>query len=95
MNRKCPTCGGDAASWLRKLLLGPGFSTACRQCGERVSLSWASYVAAVPLLASTAITYSMAPWSTRDFVWAVACGLTAILVVLAFPIVKVSKGDGI
>ena len=37
---QCPSCQQSALSWWRKLCLGPLNQATCRQCGQRVSISW-------------------------------------------------------
>ena len=45
---RCPHCGNDCISGLRKTFLGPFVATSCSSCGKRVSVPYWSMVAMVP-----------------------------------------------
>jgi hypothetical protein len=46
----CPHCGKPAISWFTKSWLGPGRSATCRECGEKLSVSWLSLIAMIPMV---------------------------------------------
>jgi len=50
----CPMCGQRACSDLRKFSLGPGKPVQCRECGARISVSWATGGVVFVLLNATA-----------------------------------------
>ncbi|WP_339616278.1 hypothetical protein [uncultured Gilvimarinus sp.] len=57
---KCPHCGEQAMTPLRKTLLGPAQSTGCKRCGGRISVSAAAFFALIPFLLSMILANSLA-----------------------------------
>tara|TARA_B100001996_G_scaffold43860_2_gene31685 strand:- start:73 stop:339 length:267 start_codon:yes stop_codon:yes gene_type:complete len=51
MSLKCPHCKKDAMSVSTRLWLGPARRVACENCGKYVSVSWASVIGLIPILA--------------------------------------------
>ena len=46
----CPHCGKPAISWFTKLFLGPARSVKCRECDGKLSVSWLSLIAVIPMI---------------------------------------------
>jgi hypothetical protein len=50
MKLRCPHCGEDGVSGLRKMLLGPRQSTICKNCSKRVGVPYWSIACSIPLI---------------------------------------------
>jgi DNA-directed RNA polymerase subunit RPC12/RpoP len=48
INLTCPYCSGQAMTLARKMWLGPATSTACKNCGKKVSVPFSAMVEVVP-----------------------------------------------
>jgi hypothetical protein len=46
----CPHCGKPAISWFTKSWLGPGRSVKCCECGKKLSVSYISIGAIIPMM---------------------------------------------
>ncbi len=44
MMHRCPHCGQDCMSTLRKLFISPASQVSCRRCGGAVGLRWSHYL---------------------------------------------------
>jgi RNA polymerase subunit RPABC4/transcription elongation factor Spt4 len=57
----CPHCGSNpAVSFWRKSCLGPAVTTKCRACKKKVSVSWASLLVVIPIVAGIACAPTLA-----------------------------------
>ena len=48
---RCPHCGEEGITALRKCNLGPAIPATCQRCGKKVAVSWWSVVMAIPMIA--------------------------------------------
>jgi hypothetical protein len=53
---RCPHCGKDGISALRKICLGPAWPTRCTECGGGVGVPYWSMVTIVPLVVALVLT---------------------------------------
>lgn len=56
---KCPHCQKPSISTIRKLCLGPALATRCKQCNNKVGVSYSkSFIATIPLFVALALSIS-------------------------------------
>ena len=80
MNRlRCPHCGQDGISAIRKVFLGAAFPTRCTECRERVGVPFWSGLLVVPFLIAVWLAPSLEQDGARAF-WVGAMGTFSWLV---------------
>jgi hypothetical protein len=53
---RCPHCGEEGITALRKLNLGPALPTTCEHCGKKVGVPWWSIITILPAIAGISIS---------------------------------------
>ncbi len=55
---KCPNCGADSISLLRRLSLGPAFPTKCKACNRKIGVSFRrTFLSATPYFVVLLLIY--------------------------------------
>ena len=66
----CPYCGQPAMTHLQKAMLGPARAVACKACGKRLSVHWASMLILLPFFAGGAAALALLPsaWAAAPLI---------------------------
>ena len=89
VKHRCPHCGNDGISGLRKCCLGPMIPASCSSCGKAVGVPYWSIVAVLPLVASILVLLVI-PDNALAAYWLGAIGATVMWVLWGsvVPLVK-------
>lgn len=89
VQHRCPHCGNDGISGLRKSFLGPLATTNCSSCGKAVSVPYWSMVALLPWFIAIFLVLAIPDRAFPGF-WlgAISVMLTALIWQSFVPLVK-------